>query len=267
MPKISSLDKSLSVLEAIFKCKEGIGTRALQQKLGYNVATIHNIAHTFCDRGYLRQDSKSRHFFPGLRLMVLGRHPSYLHALTTSAAAIVNEVAEKLDESVLLASIDHGRVLNLKYVPSKQALRVHEPEDVSDHSYATAFGKVLLTSLSETDLETYFRDHKLQAFTPKTLATPEKLRAELAKVRKQNFASTCDEYCEGVSAVAVAIRDPWGSIIASIGASAPTLRMQKKGHFDENLAALSHAATAIECIWSETMRSDPPKSRKKAQNL
>jgi len=256
MPKFSSLEKSLSVLEAVFKSTEGIGTRALQQQLGYNVATIHNIAQTFCDRGYLRQDRESRRFFPGLRLIMLGRHPDYLQTLTSSVSAIVDEVARKLDESVLLASIEGGRILNLKYVPGKQALRVHEPEDVSEHAYATAFGKVLLTTLSQADLEAYFRGNTLQAFTPKTLSTPERLRAELAKVRRNDFASTCDEYCEGVSAVAVPIRDPWGAVIASIGASAPTLRMQRKAYFNENLATLKKAAGDIGRIWNASLTNE-----------
>jgi len=261
MPKVLSLDKSLSVLEAILQSKEGIGTRALQQKLGYNVATVHNIAMTFCARGYLRQDPESRHFFPGMRLMLLGRHPSYLRSLTASAAAIVDEVAERLNESILLGSIDHGRVMNLKYVPGKQALRVHEPEDVSDHSYCTGFGKVLLASLSEPELEAYLQETRLEQFTPNTICTPEALRRELQKVREQGYAQTHDEYCEGISAVAVPIHDPWGSIIASIGASAPSVRMRRARQFEESLQGLQDAATRIERIWGEEMHAEPAKKR------
>lgn len=259
MPKVLSLDKSLSVLEAVFQSKDGVGTRALEQKLGYNVATVHNIAMTFCHRGYLRQDPTSKHFFPGMRLMLLGRHPSYLRSLTASAAAVVDEVAERLNESVLLGSIDHGRVLNLKYVPGKQALRVHEPEDVSDHSYCTAFGKVLLSSLPEQEFETYLRETKLEQFTPNTIATQDELRRELQKVREQGFAQTRDEYCEGISAVAVPIHDPWGSIIASIGASAPTLRMRKARQFEESLQGLKEAAARIGRIWGDELHAESAK--------
>jgi len=261
MPKVLSLDKSLSVLEEVFQSKDGVGTRALEQKLGYNVATVHNIAMTFCHRGYLRQDPVTRHFFPGMRLMHLGRHPSYLHSLTASASAIVDEVAERLNESVLLGSIDRGRVLNLKYVPGKQALRVHEPEDVSDHSYCTAFGKVLLSSLSEEELETYLREIKLEQFTPNTITTQENLRRELEKVREQGFAQTRDEYCEGISAVAVPIHDPWGTIIASIGASAPTIRMRKARQFEESLRGLQDAAARIGRIWGDELHGESTKKK------
>lgn len=256
MPNVLSLDKSLTVLETIFQSREGAGTRTLARQLDLNVATVHNIAMTFCKRGYLRQDADTKQFLPGMRLMLLGRHPSYLRSLVASVGGIVDDLAQTLNESVLLGAIDMGRVLNLKYVPSRQALRVHEPEDVSDHSYCTAFGKVLLASLSEHELERYLRENKLTAFTPRTLSTAEGLKAELKKVRELGFAQTRDEYCEGVSAVAVPIRDPWGAIIASIGASAPTVRMQKPRQFEESLKALKEAGAAIELIWAAQMETD-----------
>lgn len=261
MPRVLTLDKSLSVLESIFASGEGVGTRALAKRLDLNVATIHNIARTFCLRGYLRQDSRTKLFFPGMRMMLLGRHPSYLRSLTASASAIVDDLAERLNESILLGSIDQGRVLNLKYVASKQALRVHEPEDVSDHSYCTAFGKVLLASLLEPELESYLRETKLLPLTPNTITSPDKLREELKSVRDLGYAQTRDEYCEGVTAVAVPIRDPWGAIIASIGASAPTVRMQKAKQFEESLQILREGAAAIEHIWGEAMQAEPAPTR------
>ena len=266
MPKVLSLDKSLSMLELIFQCRDGIGTRDLARRLNFNVATVHNIAMTFCNRGYLRQDPGSKHFYPGLRVMLLGRHPLFLDSLTSSASPIVDELAGRLNESILLGSIDHGRVLNLKYVPSPQALRVHEPEDISDYSYCTAFGKVLLASLPEAELEAYLRKTRLRQFTPKTICNPSGLRDELQKVRNLGCAQTRDEHSQGVSAVAVPIHDPWGMVIASLGASAPTVRMQKAGQFKKTLTELRRATAAIEQIWGEAMENKPQKKNPKHPN-
>lgn len=255
MPRILSLDKSLSLLEAVMASPEGIGTRALMKQLGYNVATVHNIATTFRTRGYLHQDPETRHFLPGARLTLLGQHPHGLQHLSDLAAPIVERLAANLNESVLLARIEGHRVINLKYIPGRQALRVHEPEDVSDHSYCTAFGKVLLSTLSEEDLNAYLRETKLLSLTPATISKPATLKKELQHVRKQGFARTVDEYCEGISAVAVPIRDPWGAVVASIGASAPTLRIKKKDRFSATLAALKDAASEIEGAWSGSPES------------
>lgn len=258
MPKVSSLDKSLLLLEAVLGSAGGIGTRGLTKLLGYNVATVHNIAMTFCARGYLRQDPLTKRFHPGARLAVLGHQPEGLQHLGELAAPIVESVARDLNESVLLGKIDGNRILNLKYVPSRQALRAQEPEDVSEHSYCTAFGKVLLASLPSGALDNYIRETPLRALTPFTLATPEALLPELDRVRERGYARTKDEYCEGVSAVAVPIRNPWGETIASIGASAPTLRMEKNEQFDLTLKTLREAAASIEEAWN----GKPRRSRK-----
>lgn len=250
MPRVTTLDKSLLLLEEVFRARKGIGTRALAERLGMNVATVHNIAHTFCAHGYLNQDPTSKHFTPGIRLMLMGRHPVYHNSLLSTAGQIVERIAAQLNESILLGSISQGRIINLKYVPSKHALRAQEPEDVSEHSYCTAFGKVLLSCLGETELEAYLQKTRLLPLTPRTLDTPEKLRKELEQVRQAGYARTCDEYCEGVSAVAVPILNPWGDTIASIGASAPTVRMQKNAHFKTTLSTLQQAAAEIQHNWN-----------------
>lgn len=249
MPPVSTLVKSLALLEAVYASRKGIGTRALAKKLGLNAATVHNIARTFCDEGYLQQDPESKVFRPGMRVMQLGRHPSFRNSLTLTASPTVHRVAEQLDESVLLGAIEHGRIVNLIYIPSTQALRAREPEDVSDQSYCTAFGKVLLASLSPEDLGTYLKQTELKPYTARTLVDANALRRELARVEKQGYAKTIDECCEGISAVAVPIRNPWGEVTASIGASAPTLRMKKKGQFERSLDCLQDAAREIEALW------------------
>lgn len=258
MPRVLSLDKSLTVLEAIFQHRDGIGTRALAGQLKLNVASVHNIAQTFCKRGYLRQDPDSKVFYPGIRLLLLGRHPSYIRSLSLSASAIVDDVARKLNESVMLASMDHGRVLNLKYVPSRQALRVQESEDMSQHAYCTAVGKILLASMTETEFSIYQHEVRFQNFTPHTITTAERLQQEIQTVREKGYAQTRDEFCEGISAVAVPIYDPWGTIVAGIGASAPTVRMDHED-FAITLQELRLAATQIEEQWKASHQERTPR--------
>ena len=254
MPKVLSLDKSLTVLEAVFQSREGVGTRTLARQLDLNVATIHNIAMTFCRRDYLRQDPGTKHFLPGMRMMLLGRHPSYLRSLVASVGGIVDDLAEKINESVLLGAIDMGHVLNLKYIPGRRSLRVHEPEDMSDHAHCTGFGKVLLSTFTEDELEIYLRETPLRQFTARTICQPEALRRELQKVREQGYARTEDEYDEGVSAVAIPIRNPWGTVIASLGASAPTMRLGDAAKFASIREELQHAVTRIEAIWGDNLK-------------
>ncbi|EIP97133.1 transcriptional regulator [Opitutaceae bacterium TAV1] len=255
MATVLTLEKSLHVLEAIVRHPEGIGTRPLAQLLGISVATAHNIATTYTRAGYVRQDETTRLFHAGVRLMLLSRHPSYLRSLTNSARAVVHRVAGELNESVMLVTSDHGRLINLEYVPSKQALRVQEPEDMSGVAHGTAFGKLLLAWFSAADLDSYLRQHGLPRHTARTITHEAALRRELAAIREQGFSETHDELCEGISALAVPIRDPWGTVFASLGASAPTVRLNEPAQIRLTLDGLRAAAAEIETLWAH---SNPP---------
>jgi len=247
MPTVLTLDKSLSLLEAIVRAPQGLGTRALAKQFDLNVATVHNIAMTFVHRGYLRQDDHTRHFHAGLRLHLLGRAPASRQPLGAIARRVVQRLSGELNESVLVASMDSGYHLsNLAFAPSKQALRVQEPEDMSAFAHCTAVGKVLLAHLDDLRLSTFLSDRTLEKHTDKTITSRAALAREFDQIRTLGYGQTQDEFSIGVSAYAVPIRDPWGAVFAAIGASAPTLRMQKAETIKATLAGLRSAATEIE---------------------
>ena len=133
MATLLTLEKSLGLLEAVVRSDQGLGTRALAKQLGLNVSTVHNIATTFVRHGYLRQDEHTRHFHSGIRLHLLGRAPSSRAPLASTARRVVQTLSTRLNESVMIVAFESGqRVTNLAFTPSRQALRVHEPEDMGD---------------------------------------------------------------------------------------------------------------------------------------
>ncbi|EIP97108.1 transcriptional regulator [Opitutaceae bacterium TAV1] len=269
MPAVLTLDKSLNVLETIVRSESGVGTRALAQQLGINVATAHNIAMTFVARGYLRQDETTRLFYPGMRLMHLGNHPTYHQFLSTASSGVVQRLADELNETVQLVVNDQGRFLNLAYVAGQQALAVNDLNEIKLHNaHATGYGKMLLAHASPAVLESYLTRHGLTPHTPRTITDPAAFATELAKIREQGFSRTCDEFSEGVSALAVPVHDAWGTVFAALGASAPTMRMNKPGYIDTILAGLRQSAAEIEKLWdhgSQLPASDAPPGNRRGR--
>lgn len=257
MPSVLTLEKSLKLLEAIVASPNGAGTRALAKDFGLNVATVHNIAMTFVRHGYLRQDDHTRHFHAGIRLSLLGRSPAARQPLGHITRQAVQQLSEKLNESVMVVSMENGHLTNLAFAPSRQALRVQEPEDMSAYAHCTAVGKVLLAYLDEAGLAAFFTDRGLDRHTPKTITTDAALDHELANTRIRGYAQTRDELCEGISAYAVPIRDPWGVVFAAIGASAPSFRMQRADTIKATLNGLREAAATIEKFLTQTAATSP----------
>lgn len=261
MPSVLTLDKSLSILEFVVGATDGVGTRELAREFGLNVATVHNIAQTFVKRGYLRQDEESRRFHAGMMLQVLARNPGGRRAFAIAAQSVVRRLTNELNESVMVASIDADfRLYNIAFAASRQALRVHEPADMSTYAHCTAVGKVLLAHFDEDHLAAFLGDHELERYTDRTLVSPMAVREEIDRIARRGFAKTEDEFCEGVSAIAVPIRDPYGNVFAAIGASAPTVRMKKRETEKATLLALQGAALEIEGQFARKTEAAPKRA-------
>jgi Transcriptional regulator len=263
MATVLTLEKSLGLLEAVVQAPQGLGTRALAKALGLNVSTVHNIATTFVQYGYLRQDEHTRHFHPGLRLHLLGRAPSCRTPFVAAARRIVQTLSVRLNESAMIVAFEDGhRITNIAFAPSRQALRVQEPEDMGAYAHCTAAGKILLARMSAPQLDEFVASYPLVRHTPSTITSRAALDLELKRTRERDYAQTRDELCEGISAYAVPIRDPWGSVFAAIGASAPSIRLRKADVITATLQGLRSAAAEIEQILARSADSGPGTGKK-----
>src|SRR5689334_1922935 len=87
--------------------------------------------------------------------------------------------------------------------------------------YCTAHGKALLADLDAAGLKALFGGKPLEAYTPRTIVSIPQLARNCAAIKAQGYAEDNVEYQEGVRCLAAPIRDKDGSVIASIGISAP----------------------------------------------
>ena len=248
MQKVLTVEKCFDLLECIATQEEGLGTRELARTLGINVTTVHNIALTLLHKGYLHQDQRTKKFSIGSRFILLGQHNRLYETLDQLARPIMAELSAKLDESIMLATLDHSKAVSIAYIPSSQALRVEEPEVLGSLAYCTAVGKMMLATMSNVELEIYIRRNPPKPYTAATIIDPVRIIEDINQVRADQHSHTCDELLVGVSAVAVAVRDPHDQFIAALGASAPTVRMQGDV-VEDNLKILRRAGKKIAKAW------------------
>ena len=85
---------------------------------------------------------------------------------------------------------------------------------------------------------------KLHRYTPHTVTKPRLVEVELGRVRDQGWASTTEELEIGLNGVAAPIHDATGRVIAAVGASGPSYRLDVDS-FPAVAAQLLAGATAI----------------------
>jgi DNA-binding IclR family transcriptional regulator len=85
--------------------------------------------------------------------------------------------------------------------------------------HAVANGKVLLA------YGVLSPPRALERYTPQTITSPGKLASELARVRRDGYATAVAELEEGLIAVAAPVFDPSGACIAALSITGPEYRM------------------------------------------
>jgi IclR family pca regulon transcriptional regulator len=82
-------------------------------------------------------------------------------------------------------------------------------------AHATSVGRVILAHLTDDEIDARLERADLRALTARTIVSPDLLRAELARVRRQGYAIVEQELEEGLRSVAAPVRDRDGTVVAA----------------------------------------------------
>jgi len=104
-------------------------------------------------------------------------------------------------------------------ISSPQPLRVDHPVGALAPLHCTALGKAYLA------FGQCAPPKDLTRHTERTIVDPDRLDAEIVETRRRGFAKDDEEFSPGVRCVAAPIFDDAGTMVAAIGLSGPTARI------------------------------------------
>jgi IclR family acetate operon transcriptional repressor len=145
-------------------------------------------------------------------------------SMAGEAQFLVEELAERLNETANFGILDHGEVLYLAIAHGQWELGIQALPGGRHPAHCTALGKVLLAHLPWEEVEQILRDRPPVQRTRATLVEPADIRRELARVRRRGYAVDAEERLPGVVCVGAPIRDSTGTVVAAISISGPKLR-------------------------------------------
>jgi IclR family acetate operon transcriptional repressor len=224
---VQSLDRALDVLEALAESDDEITISQLTERVGLPLGTVHRLLSGLVERGYAAQDRETRLYGPGPRLLEIGARAAANRRFTLSRIArpALQELTAATDETSNLLTLQGDEGVYSEQVSSARLVRMFTEVGQRVPLYCTGGGKAILSGLTPDELGAYLARTTLRAFTPKTLAAPDALRAELQQARAQGFALDDEERELGVCCVAAPIFDRLGRCVAALSISGPTSRL------------------------------------------
>jgi DNA-binding IclR family transcriptional regulator len=161
--------------------------------------------------------------------------------LARLARPMLVAIGEETGETVHLAVASGGRVAHIAQVDSTFLLGARDWTDVEVPPHCSALGKVLL-AWKVLELPT----EPLERVTDRTLRTPSALEDDLVIARSRGFAVTLDELEIGLSGVAAPVLGPEAAVVATVGISGPTARLEDRiDHIGRLLMEQTAALSAL----------------------
>jgi len=214
-----ALDRAAALVATVVAADEPLTFGALQEASGLAKSTTSRMLAALERGGLLERDTDGSYVAGSLFWLYAARHDPW-EELVRLAGPVMQAVGDETGETVHLAVVRNGTTVQVAQVDARYLLGSRDWSEVVVPDHSSALGKVFYAwgalPLPRT----------LERLTEATVADPAELRRDGARARKRGYARTVDELEVGLTGLAVPVRDAHGDVVAALGISGPTSRLE-----------------------------------------
>lgn len=215
-----ALDRAALLVSTVVHADEPLSFVDLMEEADLPKSTTSRLLSALERTGLVERDSSGSYVAGHLFWLYASRHDPW-EEMGRLARPTLEAVNAETRETVHIAVARGDRVVHIGQVDSQYLLGTRDWTDVDVPAHASALGKVLLAHgalVPAPDAE---------QLTERTVVGAE-LERDLRIVRKRGWSTTLDELEVGLAAVAVPVLGPTGDVVAAIGVSGPTQRLEER---------------------------------------
>jgi len=231
-----AVDRAALLVSTVVQADEPLSFADLQDACDLPKSTTSRMLTALERSELLERTEDGSYVAGGLFWLYAARHDPG-EDLVRLAGPMLEAVGEATHETVNLSVARGERVVQVAQVDSQFLLGTRDWTQVDVPAHCSSLGKVFL-AWDVVPLPA----GRLERPTDATM-TAEALRAELVRNRKRGWASTVDELEVGLAGVAVPVLGSRGQVVAALGVSGPTQRLEPR--IDELGRLLRHHAAEL----------------------
>jgi IclR family KDG regulon transcriptional repressor len=233
----------------LFSCEHPEwGATTVATELDIAKSQAHELLVSLADIGLLQRVASGRYRL-GWRIVALNSVVLKTSDLGTGAVRLMRAVVDRYGETLQLAVWGPGRAICIGAWKGRQTAISPWPIGAGLPAHSTAAGKVLAASRSWDEVQQVLARDGLVRMTDRSIVTSERLREELAAVRRRGFAYEDEEQALDTCAVAAPIVHAGGDVIAAMSMSVPARRWRRAE--SEYTRALVAAASSLSRVVRE----------------
>lgn len=224
---VQSVERAIDILQTFTADKPGLGVGEISRRVSLPKSTVFRLLTTMESRGFIIQDLDTNLYQLGVELIPLANSVHVYSDLRQVARPHLQSLADTLEETTLLSVLVDGEIINLDQIEFTGRLVVRAGR--AGHRapfHATSSGKAIAAFLPKYELDNLLAS-PLQAYTPDTITDADTFRSQLVSIRNRGFATSFEEYEEGLHAISANIRNNRGKVVASLSVSGPSYRLSR----------------------------------------
>lgn len=205
----------VSILDALAESPTNLSLSELSRRTGVPKSSMHRMLTGLLNTNLVNLEDGGYALGP----KVMRYQAAYVRKL--DVVQVFGRVAAQhvpiLEETMQLARLeDGGEAIFIAKLDCQKMIRPATYVGRRVQAHATAVGKVLLSSLTQDQLEKLYPNDALPVLTPTTISSRKALIKELEQVRRNGFAATLQESIANLCCVSAPVRDATGKTIAAL---------------------------------------------------
>src|SRR3954471_2379182 len=219
MSGTQAVDRAAQLVSSVVAADEPLSFADLQEASGLAKSTTSRMLTALERSGLLERDGDGGYVAGRLFWSYAARHDPW-EELVRLARPAMEQLGEETGESVHLSVTRGDKVVQVAQVDSRYLLGTRDWTEIEVPNHTSALGKVFYAwgALPVPD--------GLEQLTEDTVTDPAQLRRDGVGARERGWTATRDELEVGLSGVAVPVSGPRGELVAALGISGPTQRLE-----------------------------------------
>ena len=240
---VTSLARGLEVIRAFNRSKSSMTLSEVAERTAMTRAAVRRFLLTLVREGYAETDGKYFRLRP--KVLELGFSLLASMDITEIMQPVVDELAQRLQESVFVAVLDEDSVSYVARATSNRVVSIGINIGSRAPAHAVSTGRVLLAGLSEDKLHAYLDSAVLEKITQNTVTSKVQLESLIDETRRQGWCIVDQELEVGLRSISAPIKNRSGEVVAALNVCCPSVRFTVKEMQAQILPELLDAASRI----------------------
>jgi IclR family KDG regulon transcriptional repressor len=259
---IRAIDRTFHILECFSLKQSELTLGELVKRTDLPKTTVFRILQSLERHRVIAFNPVANNYVLGIKLFELGGIVFSTLKFRGVAAPFLDRLSLKGEHTVLAAMLEEGELLYIDHRERRESSRLDSQIGKRKPPHFGMLGKTLMAYLPNGEVDELLKRYPLVKVAPRTVITPRTFKKHLEEIRARGYAFEDNEATTGMMGIAAPVRNHLGEIIAAVGITFPSFKVDEK-RITEAIATVKETTAEISLAlgYPETMKREMKKER------